>query len=83
MLWIIAIVNLCYAPFLFFLRNPPGKEEKQVRVMAAILSHNLCAVGAVFDYPEQHKYTKRSQNKLKVLRLHRINNTSVILPSRV
>ncbi|KAK3732081.1 hypothetical protein RRG08_026466 [Elysia crispata] len=28
MLWIIGIVNLVYAPLLWFLRNPPGREEK-------------------------------------------------------
>lgn len=28
MLWIIGIVNLLYAPLLWFLRNPPGREEK-------------------------------------------------------
>ncbi|XP_070211475.1 synaptic vesicular amine transporter-like [Littorina saxatilis] len=33
MLWIIAIVNLIYAPFLWFLRNPPGKEEKQCLIL--------------------------------------------------
>ncbi|KAK7508697.1 hypothetical protein BaRGS_00000263 [Batillaria attramentaria] len=33
MLWIIAIVNLVYAPFLFFLRNPPAKEEKQCLIL--------------------------------------------------
>ena len=31
MLWIIAIINFIYAPLMIFLRNPPGKEEKQVR----------------------------------------------------
>ncbi|XP_025095624.1 synaptic vesicular amine transporter-like [Pomacea canaliculata] len=30
MLWIIAIITLVYAPFLFFLRNPPGKERNSV-----------------------------------------------------
>jgi len=30
MLWIIAIINFIYAPLMVFLRNPPGKEEKQV-----------------------------------------------------
>lgn len=30
MLWIIAIINLGYAPLLYFLRNPPGNEEKIV-----------------------------------------------------
>ena len=30
MLWIIAIINFIYAPLMIFLRNPPGKEEKQV-----------------------------------------------------
>lgn len=30
MMWIIAIVNFVYAPLLTFLRNPPGKDEKQV-----------------------------------------------------
>ncbi|RUS87921.1 hypothetical protein EGW08_004337 [Elysia chlorotica] len=28
MLWIIGIVNLVYAPLLWFLRNPPAREEK-------------------------------------------------------
>lgn len=30
MLWILALVNLLFAPLLFFLRNPPGNEEKMV-----------------------------------------------------
>jgi hypothetical protein len=30
MLHIIAFIGLCYAPLMFFLRNPPGKEEKVV-----------------------------------------------------
>jgi len=30
MLWIIAIMNFIYAPLMIFLRNPPGKDEKQV-----------------------------------------------------
>lgn len=30
MLWIIAIINILYAPLLVFIRNPPGKEEKMV-----------------------------------------------------
>jgi len=30
MLWIIAIINFIYAPLMIFLRNPPGKDEKQV-----------------------------------------------------
>jgi DHA1 family solute carrier family 18 vesicular amine transporter 1/2 len=33
MLWIIAIVNFLYAPLLLFLRNPPGKDEKQALMM--------------------------------------------------
>ncbi|ESO98414.1 hypothetical protein LOTGIDRAFT_114606 [Lottia gigantea] len=33
MLWIIAIVNIAYAPLLFFLRNPPAKEEKMSLIM--------------------------------------------------
>ncbi|BFY98773.1 hypothetical protein BsWGS_01813 [Bradybaena similaris] len=33
MLWIIAIVNLIYAPLLFFLRNPPAREEKMSLIM--------------------------------------------------
>ncbi|XP_074641109.1 synaptic vesicular amine transporter-like [Tubulanus polymorphus] len=33
MMYIIAIVNIGYAPLLFFLRNPPGKEEKQALIL--------------------------------------------------
>ncbi|XP_052101406.1 synaptic vesicular amine transporter-like [Mytilus californianus] len=33
MLWIIAILNLLYAPLLFFIRNPPGKEEKMSLIL--------------------------------------------------
>ncbi|XP_059178884.1 synaptic vesicular amine transporter-like [Physella acuta] len=33
MLWIIAIVNLLYAPLLYFLRNPPAREEKMSLIM--------------------------------------------------
>uniref|UniRef100_A0A2C9KHJ7 Major facilitator superfamily (MFS) profile domain-containing protein n=1 Tax=Biomphalaria glabrata TaxID=6526 RepID=A0A2C9KHJ7_BIOGL len=34
MLWIIAIVNLIYAPLLYFLRNPPAREEKMSLIMS-------------------------------------------------
>ena len=47
MLWIIAIVNLIYAPFLFFLRNPPGKEEKQVGLLASLGFLCVCGGGGV------------------------------------
>lgn len=30
MLFGIAILNFCYAPFMYFLKNPPTKEEKKV-----------------------------------------------------
>lgn len=30
MLWILALVNILFAPLLVFLRNPPGNEEKMV-----------------------------------------------------
>lgn len=33
MIWIIAIVNILYAPTMWFLRNPPAKEEKLSLVM--------------------------------------------------
>ncbi|KAK6186584.1 hypothetical protein SNE40_008598 [Patella caerulea] len=33
MLWLIAIVNLIYAPLLYFLRNPPAKEENLSLIM--------------------------------------------------
>ncbi|ELU03854.1 hypothetical protein CAPTEDRAFT_131587 [Capitella teleta] len=33
MLWMMAIVNILYCPLLVFLRNPPGKEEKQSLMM--------------------------------------------------
>jgi len=42
MLWIIAIINFIYAPMMVFLRNPPGKEEKQV--MTRRLSWNISFV---------------------------------------
>jgi len=38
MLWIIAIVNFIYAPLMIFLRNPPGKDEKQVRDTGCLFS---------------------------------------------
>jgi len=37
MLWIIAILNLMFAPLLYFLKSPPGNEEKMV-------SHRNCVV---------------------------------------
>lgn len=33
MLWIIAIINLLYAPLLYFIRSPPGREEKMSLIM--------------------------------------------------
>ncbi|XP_062615074.1 synaptic vesicular amine transporter-like [Saccostrea cucullata] len=33
MLWIIAIINLIYAPLLYWIRNPPGREEKMSLIM--------------------------------------------------
>ncbi|KAJ8317179.1 hypothetical protein KUTeg_005083 [Tegillarca granosa] len=33
MLWIIAIINIIYAPLLAFIRNPPGKEEKMSLIL--------------------------------------------------
>ncbi|XP_041370275.1 synaptic vesicular amine transporter-like [Gigantopelta aegis] len=33
LLWIIAIVNMVYAPFMYFLRNPTAKEEKMSLIM--------------------------------------------------
>lgn len=34
MLFGIAIINFMYAPLLYFLRNPPTKEERQVRIVS-------------------------------------------------
>lgn len=33
MLWMIAVINLLYAPMLLFIRNPPGKEEKMSLIL--------------------------------------------------
>ncbi|KAK3094299.1 hypothetical protein FSP39_000030, partial [Pinctada imbricata] len=33
MLWIIAIINLLYAPLLYFIKNPPAKEEKMSLIL--------------------------------------------------
>ncbi|XP_067657388.1 synaptic vesicular amine transporter-like [Haliotis asinina] len=33
LLWIIAIVNILYAPLMYFLRNPQGREEKMSLIM--------------------------------------------------
>ncbi|XP_048746822.2 synaptic vesicular amine transporter-like [Ostrea edulis] len=33
MLWIIAIINLIYAPLLYWIRNPPAREEKMSLIM--------------------------------------------------
>lgn len=33
MLWIIAIINILYAPLLYFIRSPPGREEKMSLIM--------------------------------------------------
>jgi hypothetical protein len=30
MLYVISFLCLCYAPLLFYLRNPPAREEKMV-----------------------------------------------------
>ena len=32
MLWIISIVNICYAPLLIYLKDPPAQGEKMVRL---------------------------------------------------
>ena len=47
MLWIIAVINLLYAPMLIFIRNPPGKEEKMVSYLIVDSGNTLKPVHAV------------------------------------
>lgn len=49
MLYTISFVCLCYAPLMFFLRNPPAKDEKMVshssikssKILTILLSSSL------------------------------------------
>ena len=64
MLVIIAFICILYAPFMFFLKNPPGKEENLVSV--EFLKHfffsklNKCFLFLVFNH-------KRKNYKIRVL----------------
>ena len=40
MLWGISIVNMIYAGFCWFLRNPPSTEEKQVNSFETTTTNN-------------------------------------------
>jgi len=56
MLWIIAIVNVIYAPMMIFLRNPPAKEEKQVRDWLTLRSIFLTMAMPLMSYIERYKF---------------------------
>jgi DHA1 family solute carrier family 18 vesicular amine transporter 1/2 len=39
MLYVISLICLCYAPLLFFLRNPPAREENMVKNIKNICNY--------------------------------------------
>jgi len=69
MLWIIAIVNFVYAPLMIFLRNPPGKQEKQVTCcrLVAELNHARYSLIVIADRTNGRAYAI-------VLRLSSVRN---------
>lgn len=60
MLFGIAIISFIYAPFLYFLRNPPTKEEREV----SLLCHSSYPIYA----------TSRDHHALRRMILHKFNS---------
>ncbi|KAI0209453.1 Synaptic vesicular amine transporter [Lamellibrachia satsuma] len=61
MMWIIGSINLLYAPLLYFLRNPPAKEEKMSLLMndktsVQYVTYNQNSKDGDFTTDDEHFY---------------------------